>query len=71
MNGEGDVYLAACKTFLKGTWSEKHIYITLNSLNYQEEDTTTVIGNSIPWFFLWNLLMSIRLGQIFSHIPLG
>lgn len=59
--------LAACKTFLKGTWSEKHVYITLNSLlSYWEEDTTAVIGNPISWFSLWNLIMSIKLG--FFHI---
>lgn len=49
-------------------------YISHNNLSCQEEGHPAMIGNPVIWFFLWNLVISMKHCQPCfspSHIPLG
>lgn len=41
------------------------MHIILNNPSYQEEKNITVIGNPLTWYFLWNLVISIKHYHLF------
>lgn len=70
MNSNVDVQLLV-KLFFKEL-GLRSTYITRNNLSYREEGHPALIGNPITWFFLWNLVTSMKHCQplffFFSHI---
>ena len=63
MNSNADVWLLV-KLFFKEL-GLRSTYISHNNLSCQEEGNPTMIGNPVIWFFLWNLVISMKYRQPF------